>query len=89
MTNHEEKDCHKKKMAGKWSENKVIEYVIYDKLFITKTSNQEHDKEIFIMDSGATSHLINSEENMTNHKDSEILSTKGDSRTLTKTKNSN
>ena len=58
-------------------------------MFIAKMSNQNYDINKFIVDFGATSHMINSEENMTNHKDSEILSTKGDSRTLTKTKNSN
>ena len=36
-----------------------------------KTSNQKHDIKIFITDYGATSHMLNSEDNMTNLKDTE------------------
>ena len=59
MNNHEEKDSYKNKKAEKEYENNVAEGVIYDKLFIAKTSNQEHDRETFIADSGATSHMVN------------------------------
>ena len=34
-----------------------------------KKSNQEHDSEIFIADSGDCSHIVNSEEDMKNLKD--------------------
>ena len=51
------------------STNNVTEEVIYNKIFIAKISNQSHDKETFIVDSNSTSHMVNSEENMTNFKD--------------------
>ena len=53
-------------------------------MFIAKTSNQDHDSETFITDSGATSYIVNLEENMTNLKDAETQVTIGDSRTITK-----
>ena len=37
------------------------EEIIYDKLFFATTSNQQHDRETFIADSGATSHVVKSE----------------------------
>ena len=84
--NPEEKDCHKNKNAKKGSENNVKEDAVYDELFIAKTSNQEHDSETFIADYGATSHMLNLEENTTNLKDAQKRVTIGDSRTLTGTK---
>ena len=63
---------YNKKKAEKEYKKNVTEYVIYNKLFIAKTSNQEHDKENFIADFVATSHMVNSEENMTNLKNNEI-----------------
>ena len=43
-------------------------------------SNQKHDSETFIADSGATSHILNLEENMKNLKDAKTQVTVGDSR---------
>ena len=40
-------------------------------IFIKKTSNQENNRETFIADSGATSHMVKLEENMKNLNDSE------------------
>ena len=51
-----------------------------------KTSNQNHDSETFIADSGTPSLMVNPEENMTNLKDAKTRVTVGDSRTLTGTK---
>ena len=51
-------------------------------MFIAKTSNQEHDSKIFIADSGATAHMVNSEENMTNLKDAKTRVTIGNSRII-------
>ena len=48
-----------------------------------KTSNQKHDIKIFITDYGATSHMLNSEDNMTNLNNAETGVTIGDSRTFT------
>ena len=64
----------------------IIDEVFYDELFIVKTSNQDHDGKTFIMDSSAMSHMVNSEENITNLKDAKTRVTVGDSRTLTKKK---
>ena len=50
----------------------VTEDVIYDKMFITKTLNQNHGSEKFISDSGATLHMVNSEGNLTNLKGAKI-----------------
>ena len=47
-----------------------------------KMRNQKYDSDRFIADSGATSHMVNSEENMTNLKDTETRVTIGDSRTF-------
>ena len=58
-----------KKKVEKESANNVTEDVVYNELFIAKTSNQGHASETFIPDSGATSHMVNLEENMTNLKD--------------------
>ena len=45
----------------KESANNVTGYVVYNELFIPKKSNQEHSREMFIADSGATPHMVNSE----------------------------
>ena len=60
--------------------------MVYDEIFIAKISKQEHDSETFILDSGATSHMVNTEENITNLTIAETRVTVGDSRTLTETK---
>ena len=44
MNNRKEKDFYKNKKAEIESANGVTEDVIYKKLYITKTSNQEHDR---------------------------------------------
>ena len=72
--------------SGKRICKNIIEYVPYYKLFITKTSNQEHDREIFIADYVDTSHMLNSEYHMTNLKDTETKVTVGDHRNLTEKK---
>ena len=75
-------------LQGKKAEkcvNNVTEDVICDKIFIMKILNKEHDRKKCIVDSSATSHMINSEENMTNLKNTETRVTVGDSRTLTGT----
>ena len=69
MNNNKEKDCYKKKKAGKEYENNVTESIVCNKLFTAKTSNQKHDKGIFIADSGATSHMVKSENYITKLKD--------------------
>ena len=51
-----------------------------------KKSNRDHDSEIFITYYGATSHTVNSENNMTNLKDTETKVTTGEHKTLTGTK---
>ena len=61
----------------------VREDIIYQKLFIMKTSNEEHYSETFIADPGAKSHMVNSEGNVMNLKDYKTRVTVGDSRTLT------
>ena len=38
--------------------NNLAKDIIYYELFIAKTSNQKHDEETFIVDSGATSHMV-------------------------------
>ena len=43
----------------KESANNVTEYVIYEKIFTIKTSNQKYDIKTFIVDSGSTSHMKN------------------------------
>ena len=48
-----------------------------------KAPNQEHDRKTFIANYGATSHILNSEENMSNLKDSKTLVTVGYSRKIT------
>ena len=77
------------KKGPKKSSTNYTEEVIYDKLFIWKTSNQNYDSETFIADSGATSHMLNPEENTKNRKDKETQVTLGDSRTLTRVKRGN
>ena len=62
---------------------------MYDRNFIMKMSNQNHESKTFIVDSGATSHMVNSEENMTNLRDAETRVTIGDTRTLTGKKRGN
>ena len=47
-------------------------------------SNKNHDRKTFIVDSGAMSHMVNSEEKTTKLKDTKIKVTIGDSRTLTR-----
>ena len=69
MNNHEEKVCYKKKKSEKESANNITEDIVYNELFVAKTSNKEHDRKIFIVDCGSTSHIVNSENNMTNLKD--------------------
>ena len=51
-----------------------------------KKSNQEHNNENFIEDSGSMSHIVKSEENIINQKDAKTQVTVRDSRTLTGTK---
>ena len=53
-------------------------------MFIAKTSNQEYDSEHLIEDSVATSHMVNSEENMMNLKNDETRITIGDIINLTR-----
>ena len=53
-------------------------------MFIAKTSKQECDIENLIADSVATSHMVNSEENMTNLKNDETRVTIGDIRNITR-----
>ena len=67
----------------------VPEDVIQDKLFIIKTSNQDHDSEAFIVDSSAMPHMVKPEENMTNLKDTKAKVIVRDSITLTRTKQRN
>ena len=55
-------------------------------MFIAKKPNQEQDSEIFIMDSGATSQMVNLEDNMTNLKETETKVTIGDRKNLTRKK---
>ena len=50
------------------------------------TPNQNYDSKISIMESGATTHRVKPEENMTNLKDTETKVTVVDSTTLTRTK---
>ena len=88
MKNREEKDFYKRKRR-KYSAKNVTEDVVYDELFISKTSDMEHDRKMFIADSGVMSHMVNSEENITNLKDSETRVTVGDSRTIARTKRVN
>ena len=83
MKNHEENDCYRKKTSYKEYTKNVTENVICNKLFITKISNQEHDSKTFIADSGATPHMVNSEENMTNLNNAETQVAVRDRRTLT------
>ena len=71
INNPEEKYCHNKKKAEKEYAKNITEDEVYNKLFISKTSNQDNDRKIFIAGSGATSHMVNSEDNMTNLKDTE------------------
>ena len=85
MNNNEDKDCYRKKNMEEEYSNKFTEDVIYNTLFIVKSSNQEHDSKIFIVDSGAISHMVNLEENMTNLYNFETRVTIGDSITLTGT----
>ena len=40
--------------------------------YLLKTQNQDHDRETFIADFGATSHMVNTEENVANPKGAEI-----------------
>ena len=89
MNNHKEKYYYKKKKAEKQSSNNATEDVIYNELFIVRKSNQEHDSEIFIMDSGATSHMVYLEENMTNLNDYKTQVTIGYSRNHDGTKHDN
>ena len=77
------KHCYKNKKAEKESTSNNTEYVIYDGLFTIKTSNLDHDRKIFIVDYVSRSHMVNSEENMTNLKNSETRFIIGDIRTLT------
>ena len=67
----------------------VTELIIYNKTVIAETSKQEHIIETFIADSGAMSHMVNLEENMTNFRDAETQVTVGDSRNITSTKRGN
>ena len=86
MNNDEEKYFYNKKKSEKESTNNIIEDLVYDELFIAKTSNQKHVGETFIEYSSATSHMVNSEENMTNLKNSKTRVTIRDSRTLIRKK---
>ena len=52
MNNHKEKDCYKNKKAKKESENNITTDVVYNELLIKKTSNQDHNSETFIPESG-------------------------------------
>ena len=69
--------------CGKRIHKNVTEEVIDKKLFIIKKPNQDHEGETFIADSGAISHMVNSEENMANLNNSETQVTVGDSINLT------
>ena len=46
------------KRAEKEYASNITEDIVYNKLFIAKTSNQYHDSQKFIEDSGATSHMV-------------------------------
>ena len=83
MKNHEEKDCYKKEKAEKEYAKNLTEYVINVEPFIFLTSNQNHDSEKFIADSGAKSQMVNLEENMTKLKDSKTRVTVRYSRNIT------
>ena len=72
MNNQEEKQIYKNKKAEKESEKNVTEDVIYDELFIAKTSMQHHDRKILIVHSGNTSHMVNLKGNMKTLKDTKI-----------------
>ena len=74
-----------KKKTQKDSANIIAKEVIYKELFIARTSNQKYDREKFIANSGATSHLMSSEENMMKPNNAEIKVTIRDSRILTST----
>ena len=84
MNNHKEKDFCMNKKAQKESSKNVTGYVIYNKLAIRKTSNQEHYSKKSITDSGATSHMLNLEEKMTNLKGFKIRVTTGESKKSTR-----
>ena len=86
MNNNKEKDYYKKKKSGKEYANNVTKDVIYNKLCMAKTSNQEHYSKKFIADFCATPHRVKLEENMIFLKVTETKVTIGDSRTLTGTK---
>ena len=48
----------RRKNTEKEYANNFAKDVIYYELFIAKNSNQKHDGENFIVDSGATSHMV-------------------------------
>ena len=86
MNNHKENDCHKRKKSKKDAKNSVTEEVVHDKLYIAKGSSNKYDSNTFIPDSGVTSHMITTEENISNLCNAEARVTIGDSITLTGTK---
>ena len=57
--------------------------------YFLKKLNKEHDSVIFIVDSGATSHMVKSENYITKLKDTRTRVTIWDRRTLTGTKHGN
>ena len=55
-----------------------MRHTVYRKYF-----KENHDRKISIVDSGATSHLVNLEKNMTNLKNAKTRVNVGGSKTLT------
>ena len=60
----------------------ITEEIIHIELFIMKFSSHKYDSETFIVDSSDMSHMVTTEENMTNLRDSKIRVAVGDSGTL-------
>ena len=57
--------------------------MIRDRLFIAKFSSQKNYGKTFIANSGATSHMVTTQENMTNLRNAGTQVNVGDSGTLT------
>ena len=84
-TNQEESDYYNNKQSKTYSANNFAEDVIYNKVFIAKTSDKYNDSKTCISDSGVISHMVNSEENLMKLKYAKTLVTVGDRRNITLT----
>ena len=73
----------KEENAWKEAANYATEEIIYERLFIEKKLSNKYDTKTFIVDYGATSHMVATEENVSNLCNVETIVTVWDSWIIT------